>query len=102
MTASDINRLVILDGVTIAGVQSGYLVWELAGDEKFCDSKRSVTLNVVILNGFDCTSFVACEHWEQFDIKSQLYVAARMPDKGIFCFININIILCTESLNKLK
>ena len=55
MTASAINRFVILDGVTIAGVQSGYLVWELAGDEKFCDSKRSVTLNVVILNGFDCS-----------------------------------------------
>ena len=54
MTASDINRFVILDRVTIAGVQSWYLVWELAGDEKFCDSKRSVTLNVVILNGFDC------------------------------------------------
>ena len=54
MTASDINRFVILDGVTIAGVQSGDLVWELAGDEKFCESKRSVTLNVVILNGFDC------------------------------------------------
>ena len=51
---SDINRFVILDGVTIVEVQSGYLVWELAGDEKFCDSKRSVTLNVVILNGFDC------------------------------------------------
>jgi len=54
VTASDNNCFVILDGVTIAGVQSGYLVWELAGDEKLCDSKRSVTLNVVILNGFDC------------------------------------------------
>ena len=56
MPSSDINRFVILDGVTIAGVQSGYLVWEPVGDEKFCDSKRSVTLNVVILNGFDCIS----------------------------------------------
>jgi len=40
--------------VIITGANAHLLLLALAGDKKFCDNKRIVTISDVILSGFDC------------------------------------------------